>query len=316
MKSDEAGPGRDEVSDRDAVELLVSIIRAVSEQRELHGALSAAIREICAHTGWTLGEAWVPRANGELGLAQIRAGSANDHARLRAFVEQSQKLSLRPGEGLPGRVFASRAVEWIHDVVDLPLERYRRLEHARAAGLHAAVGVPVLAGDEPIAVLAFYMDSPRAADPRRVELIAAVAAQLGLALRQKRAEERIERLESEVLELSTPVLEVWEGIGLAPVVGELDARRVLHLQERVLAFLERRRVHVVLVDLTAVPEIDSFVAKELIALSQGVRLLGARAMFTGLRPALARALVHLGVSFEDVHSASTLAAGLRDALEL
>jgi len=317
LEASPARPIQDEVSDRDAVELLVSVIGAVSAQREFGGALDAGIQAICARTGWTLGEAWVPRSDGRLAIAQIRVSSAADHARLRTFVEHSQRLVLAVGEGLPGRVFASRAVEWIPDVVDLPTERYRRLEHARTAGLHAAVAVPVLAGDErrPIAVLAFYMDEPRSTDPRRIELIAAVAAQLGLALQQKRAEERIERLETEVLEASTPVLEVWEGVGLAPVVGDLDARRVSYLQERVLEFLERRRVRHVLVDLTAVPEIDSYVAKELIALSKGVRMLGARAMFTGLRPALARALVHLGVSFDDVRSASTLAAGLRCALE-
>jgi anti-anti-sigma regulatory factor len=307
---------RGEVSDHDAVELLVSVIGAVSAQREFGGALGAAIREICARTGWTLGEAWVPQADGTLAIAQLRSTASADHARLRSFVEQSERLTLAVGEGLVGRVFATRAVEWVQDVVDLPTERYRRLEHARSAGLHAAVGVPVLAGDSPIAVLAFYMDAPRPTDPRRIELIAAVAAQLGLALQKKRAEERVERLETEVLERSTPVLEIWEGVGLAPVVGDLDARRVAHLQNRVLAFLEQRRVRSVLVDLTAVPEIDSYVAKELIALSKGVRMLGARATFTGLRPALARALVHLGVSFEDVRSASTLAAGLRSAVEL
>lgn len=305
----------DDVGDRQALDLVLAVVRAASQQTHVSAALNASIREICAHTGWALGEVWVPRdERGEhLVVSHIRSGPELANPALRAFMSASENISIPKGHGLPGRVFVSRQREWLPDIAALPPSQYLRAELAREADLHAALGVPVLAGDEVLAVLAFYLNRPRAEDPRRVELVTAVAAQLGLLLRQQQADAAIARLEEEVM--STPVLQIWEGIALAPVVGSLDLRRMNVLQQTTLAFLEQKRAKVLLLDVTGLAEMDTNVAKALLDLARGARVLGTRAIFTGVRPAMARTLVHLGVPFAEITTAATLADGLRLAIE-
>jgi len=305
-----AAADKDEVSDREAVQLVLAVSNAL--QSTVDTPLNACLREICAHTGWVLGEAWTcDRKTGRLVAAHLRA--SND--RLRAFIGASEEVSFAPGEGLPGRVFSTRKREWIPDVAAVPAERYLRLSHARAAGIHAALGVPLLAGDEAVGVLVFYMDHAHPEDPRRVELVTAVAAQLGLVIRQREVDARVEELETETVELSTPVIDIWPGVALAPVIGELDARRIGHLRDRVLSFVGQNRAKVVLLDVTGAGEIDDQVAQDLVNLARSTRMLGAAVMLTGMRPGLARSLVRFGVSLDELGSEATLAAGLRAAMD-
>lgn len=305
-----------QADDRASLDLILAVLAAVQEQRHREGALNAILREVGRRMGWVLGEAWVPNERGALIAAQVRCMRDEDRARLARFAEASEHVEFAPGDGLPGRVWSSGRHEWIRDLDELDPSRYRRIELAREAGLHAALAVPVSANDERMAVLVFYMDEPRSEERRRVELVAAAAGQLGLVLRQKQAHATIARLGDELVERTTPVLEIWSGIALAPVIGELDPHRVDHLIERVLTFLERRRSKVVLVDVTAVPEIETIVASKLVDLSRATKMLGARMVLTGVRPALARALVHLGVSFGDLRTEGNLADGLGAAMEL
>lgn len=293
---------------------LEAVFRAV-HQGDLASALIACIQTVCAHTGWVLGEAWTPNGR-TLVLDQVHVAPHADAARLQPFIELSRKTALGPGMGLPGLVFERHARVWLQDIQGLELSRYPRVEQARKAGLHAALGIPVLADDELFAVLAFYADAPHPEDLARVDLISSIAQQLGLVVRHERARQRIAKLETAAAEWSTPVLQVWEGVAIAPIIGELDAKRMGHLQERVLSFLEKHRAKVVLVDVTGVPEMETWVAQELLSLARGARMLGAQAILTGIRPPLARTLVHLGVSFDELHSESTLAAGLREAIHL
>jgi len=308
----EARRSLDDVSDRDALNLILAVSTAL--QTTVGTPLNACLREICTHTGWVLGEAWMmDRNSGRLVAAHLRAGTMSDN--IRAFINSSRDVSFAIGEGLPGRVFASRQREWIPDVATAPIEQYLRLHEARSAGIHAALAVPVLAGDESLGVLVFYLDRSQPEDLRRVELVTAVAAQLGLILKQREADARIEKLESKTVELSTPVIEVWPKVALAPVIGELDRRRVEHLRDRVLAFVGEHHARAVLLDVTGAGEIDDAIAHDLIEIARATRMLGAVVVLTGMRPGLARALVHYGVSMSEVTSEATLAAGLRDAME-
>lgn len=293
---------------------LDAVFRALHEGN-LASALDACIQTICAHTGWLLGEVWSPKSGG-LVLDRVHVSPLADGARLASFIDLSRRTVLGPGMGLPGLVLERHARVWLPSIEDLPVGKYPRVEEARAAGLHAALGIPVLGEGEVLAVLAFYADASHPEDRTRIEVVTSLAHQLGLVLRHERARQRIAKLESAAAEWSTPVLQVWEGVAIAPVIGELDALRMGQLQERVLSFLEKHRAKVVLVDVTGVPEMETWVAQELLSLARGARMLGAQAILTGIRPPLARTLVHLGVSFDELTSEATLAAGLREAIAL
>jgi anti-anti-sigma regulatory factor len=303
-----------DVSDRDALNLVFAVTRAVTTATHTSAALNDCLREICIHTRWRLGEVWIPRAeDGHLVAAHIRSGGDVD-PELSAFIHESEKLDFAVGVGLPGRVFLGRQREWIPDVERQRRDQYLRADEARRAGLHAALGVPVIAGDEVLAALVFYMDRVASEDPRRVELVTAAAAQIGFLLRQQYADRMIAKLEN--LALAVPVIDIWEDIALAPIVGTLDERRSRRLLDGTLEFLEHHRSRVLLLDLTGLAEIDSAVVKTLVDLSRGAEMLGTSAIFTGVSPQTARALIHLGIPLGDIRSASTLADGLRDAMAL
>ncbi len=304
----------DELDDHEALQLVLRLTRTVAEQTDLDGAMSEALREICAYTRWRIGETWMPTADrSALVLTNIRTGPGVVGDAIRAFIEESEKLQLGFGVGLPGRVFETKRREWIPDVETLPRAKYLRVDAARAAGLHAALGVPVISDNEVLAVLVFYLDRPRAEDPKRVELVSTIAGQIGLLIRQQYAKRTIARLEVEAY--STPVLQIWKDVALAPLVGALDARRVHHLLDSTLRHLERHRAKALLVDVTGIPDIDGSVVKALLDLARSARLLGTRAIFTGVSPAMARALVHLDVAFNDIATEANLADGLRLAID-
>jgi signal transduction histidine kinase len=146
---------------------------------------------VCDTTGWKYGEAWIPFPDGTV-LESSSEWYSSDES-LRKFRDASEEFLFHPGVGLAGGVWASKRPEWIPDVSKLPEEEFLRLRAAREAGLRAALAVPILADDRVETVLVFFMEESREEEKRMVELISAVAAQLGSALRRKRAEESLER---------------------------------------------------------------------------------------------------------------------------
>lgn len=107
---------------------------------------------------------------------------------IREFRRQSQAFTFAPNAGLPGRVWSSREPLWITDVSTLATNLFARSHQAKACGLRAGFGVPILANDQVLAVLVFFMLESRQEDRRLVELITAVAAQLGAVIRRKQVE--------------------------------------------------------------------------------------------------------------------------------
>ena len=130
----------------------------------------------------------------------------------------------------------------------------------------------------------------------------------------KRREEVIRRQSEEILEMSTPVMQMWEGVVVAPLIGSLDSHRAQRFMEMLLQRIVETNSPVALVDITGVPMIDTQTAQNLIEAVGAVRLLGAKVILTGVRPAIAQTLVHLGIDLSDVETRSSLAAGLRLAL--
>jgi PAS domain S-box-containing protein len=133
---------------------------------------------------------------------------------------------------------------------------------------------------------------------------------------QNAATEAMSRRAQEILEIATPVVQVWEGVILAPLIGSLDSQRTQQLMEKLLESIVVTRSSVALIDITGVPSIDTQTARHLVEAVAAVRLLGADVILTGIRPAIAQTLVHLGVDLSGVTTRSSLSAGLRVALEI
>jgi rsbT co-antagonist protein RsbR len=119
----------------------------------------------------------------------------------------------------------------------------------------------------------------------------------------------------EILEISTPVVKVWEGVIVAPLIGMLDTQRAQQFMERLLTRIVQTRSSVALVDITGVPTIDTRTAQHLLEAIAAVRLLGAQLVLTGVRPTIAQTLVHLGIDLEGVVTRASLEAGLRYAMD-
>lgn len=132
----------------------------------------------------------------------------------------------------------------------------------------------------------------------------------------KQAEEQIRQQGKEIMELSTPVMQVWQGVVVAPLIGSLDSNRTQQFMERLLGRIVETNSPVALVDIMGVPTIDTQTAQHLIETISAVRLLGAQVVLTGVRPAIAQTLVHLGIDLSGIMTRSSLAAGLQVALDV
>jgi PAS domain S-box-containing protein len=134
---------------------------------------------------------------------------------------------------------------------------------------------------------------------------------------RKQAEERTKQQSRDILEMATvPVVQVWEGILLVPLIGMLDSARTQQLMERLLQRLTETSSPVALLDITGVPTIDTQTAQHLIETIKAARYVGAEVILTGVRPAIAQTLVHLGVDLSHTTTRSSLTGGLRVALSL
>jgi CheY-like chemotaxis protein/anti-anti-sigma regulatory factor len=127
-------------------------------------------------------------------------------------------------------------------------------------------------------------------------------------------EHREQRMQ--ITELSTPVVEIWDGVLLVPLVGTLDDKRSSQLSTALLEAVRSEGARVVLVDITGCTVVDTFTAASLINAVRSVRLLGADAVVTGVSAHVASDLVKLGVRLEDICTRRRLADGLRLALEM
>jgi rsbT co-antagonist protein RsbR len=117
-----------------------------------------------------------------------------------------------------------------------------------------------------------------------------------------------------MLELSTPVVRLWEGIIAVPLVGTLDSARTQMVMEKMLDALVTTEAEHAVIDITGVPTVDTEVAQHLLKTVVAARLMGAECIVTGIRPQIAHTIVSLGIEFGDVPTKQTLADGLAHAL--
>ena len=176
-------------SREEQINLLQSITMEVAAASDLSSALEIVLRRVCEKTGWELGQAWVP--NRDKTLLVCGPVWFCGEADLKHFRAVSEKSHFQPGVGLPGRVWKSKQPVWIEDVGDDP--NFPRTKAAKAVGLKTAVGIPILTGDEVIAVIEFFLCQSRSENERLVNVIASVAAQLDLAIERRTAAEELSR---------------------------------------------------------------------------------------------------------------------------
>lgn len=131
-----------------------------------------------------------------------------------------------------------------------------------------------------------------------------------------KTQETATRQAQEIIEISTPIIQLRRGILLAPLIGSLASERAQQFTERLLTAIAHTNSTVALVDITGVPTVDTQTAHHITRTISAVRLLGAQAILTGVGPALASTLVELGIDLSSVITRSSLAAGLEDAMNL
>lgn len=129
---------------------------------------------------------------------------------------------------------------------------------------------------------------------------------------QKAREEVIARQQEEMLELSTPVVRLWEGVVALPLIGTLDSARTQVVMESLLTEVIASRASIAIIDITGVPTVDTLVAQHLLKTVAAARLMGVECLISGIRPQIAQTMVHLGIDLTQV----TTKASLADAFAL
>jgi rsbT co-antagonist protein RsbR len=133
-------------------------------------------------------------------------------------------------------------------------------------------------------------------------------------LYQKTREEVIIRQQEDLLELSTPVVRLWDGIVAVPLIGTLDSARTQVVMESLLQQIVTTGAEIAIIDITGVPTVDTLVAQHLLKTVSAARLMGADCIISGIRPQIAQTIVHLGIDLAVV-SKSTMAGAFKVALQ-
>jgi rsbT co-antagonist protein RsbR len=132
---------------------------------------------------------------------------------------------------------------------------------------------------------------------------------------QKTREDVIIRQQEELLELSTPVVKLWDGVLALPMIGTLDSARTQVVMESLLQRIVETGSEIAIIDITGVPTVDTLVAQHLLKTVTAIRLMGADCIISGIRPQIAQTIVHLGVDLQGVTTKATLADALSLALK-
>lgn len=132
---------------------------------------------------------------------------------------------------------------------------------------------------------------------------------------QKGREELINRQQQEMLELSTPVVKLWDGILALPVIGTLDSARAQAVMESLLTTIMETGSKIAIIDITGVPTVDTVVAQHLMKTVAAARLMGADCIISGIRPQIAQTIVHLAIDLGGISTKATLADAFRLAMQ-
>jgi rsbT co-antagonist protein RsbR len=131
----------------------------------------------------------------------------------------------------------------------------------------------------------------------------------------KAREDTIRRQQEEMLELSTPVVKLWEGVLALPLIGTLDSARTQVVMESLLEAIVQTNSKMAIIDITGVPTVDTVVAQHLLKTVTAARLMGADCIISGVRPQIAQTIVHLGINLLDITTKATLSDAFSVALQ-
>jgi rsbT co-antagonist protein RsbR len=183
------------------------------------------------------------------------------------------------------------------------------------------------AGDTSMFVLAFkkplfgLLQRDAASDPATtiaalwsVTALVDRMAQWTVSTYQRTREDIIKRQQQDLLELSTPVIKLWDGVLAVPMIGTLDSSRTQVVMETLLQRIVDTGATLAIIDITGVPTVDTLVAQHLLKTVSAIRLMGAECIISGIRPQIAQTIVHLGIDLQGISSKSSLADALALAL--
>jgi rsbT co-antagonist protein RsbR len=263
-----------------------------------------------------------------------------DEARLRRLDELARECVPEIVEGFYRHLAADgesaaplREVRGLERILRFQVEFFRRLTQGpydaayaasrqRVGAINGAVPLPIPLY---LGTYAFYVrciaqrmaerEAPERAIAQLLSLVKLVALDIGLAAEayQARRERAIRAQEDALRELITPVLPIRPGLLVIPVVGPVDARRARRLTEQLLAAIRQDRARAIVLDLSAVSELDGRAARHLVQAVQASRLMGARAIVAGLSAAVAQALAGIGVDPAQVDAARDIRSGIEAA---
>lgn len=131
---------------------------------------------------------------------------------------------------------------------------------------------------------------------------------------QKERNQVISRQQEEMLELSTPVVRLWDGVLALPLIGTLDSARTQVVMQNLLEAIVNTGAEIAIIDITGVPTVDTLVAQHLLKTVAAARLMGADCIISGIRPQIAQTIIHLGVDLANVTTKATLADAFAIAL--
>lgn len=132
---------------------------------------------------------------------------------------------------------------------------------------------------------------------------------------QRSRESVIRRQQEEMLELSTPVVKLWDGVLALPIIGTLDSSRTQTIMENLLEKIVETGSELAIIDITGVPTVDTLTAQHLLKTVTAARLMGAECIISGIRPQIAQTIVHLGVELGDIVTKASLADAFRVAMQ-
>ena len=132
---------------------------------------------------------------------------------------------------------------------------------------------------------------------------------------QKGRESVIARQQRDLIELSTPVVKLWDGVVAVPLIGTLDSERTQTVMESLLERIVETNSTMAIIDITGVPTVDTLVAQHLLKTVAAARLMGADCVISGIRPQIAQTIVHLGLTLSEVTTKATMADAIAHALD-
>ena len=186
------------------IRLLLATVQAINRRGDLHLALAVVLRLVCITLRWDYGEAWI--ASAETAQLECSEGWYGSDRSLEEFREISTAAALDPTEGIVGQAWQSKQSCWLNDLTDDAYKDFPHCQRALQAGLKVAGAVPILVGDEVLAVLVFFGKQQHPISDWLDQLVVGVGAQVGPLVQRQQAQEALQRQKEETERLLTNIL--------------------------------------------------------------------------------------------------------------